>query len=212
MESSTLRRCRTHGSGSEGFNERIISLYASGMTVRDIRAHLAELYDVEVSPDLISRVTDAVHTEVKDWQSRPLDRVYPVIWLDALVCKVRDEGVVRNKAAHLALGVTAEGRKEVLGLWVEANEGAKFWLRVMNELRARGVDDVLVLVCDGLNGLPEGSACPRVCSSPPFPGRPAHDVLHSRSRSVKAGRRPPTGLGLDRATQGVSLSWLRGAA
>jgi putative transposase len=139
----------------EGLNERIIALYGGGMTVRDIRDHLAELYGVDVSRDLVSKVTDEVHAEVKEWQSRPLDRVYPVIYLDALVCKVRDEGVVRNKAAHLALGVDADGRKEVLGVWVETNEGAKFWLRVCNELRSRGVEDVLVVVCDGLKGLPQ---------------------------------------------------------
>jgi putative transposase len=138
----------------EGFNERIISLYASGMTTRDICAHLQEIYGAQVSPDLVSRVTDAVAAEVREWQSRPLDRVYPVIWLDAIVCKVRHEGVVRNKAAHLALGLAADGSKQVLGIWVETAEGAKFWLRVMNELRARGVEDVLVAVCDGLTGLP----------------------------------------------------------
>lgn len=110
----------------DGFNERIISLYASGMTVRDIQAHLLDLYQVEVSPDLISRVTDAVHSEVKEWQSRPLDRVYPVVWVDGLVCKVRDEGVVRNKCAYLALAVDTEGRKQILGIWVQATEGAKF--------------------------------------------------------------------------------------
>jgi putative transposase len=138
----------------DGIDKIVIGLYARGMTVRDIRAHLLEIYDVEVSPDLISTITDAVLEEVRDWQTRPLDRVYPVIFLDALVCKVRTEGVVRNKAAHLAVGIDADGRKEVLGIWVEAVEGAKFWLRVMNELKARGVEDVLVVVCDGLTGLP----------------------------------------------------------
>ena len=139
----------------DGFNERIISLYASGMTVRDIQAHLLDLYQVEVSPDLISRVTDAVHAEVKEWQARPLDRVYPVVWVDGLVCKVRDEGVVRNKCAYLVMAIDTEGRKVILGIWVQATEGAKFWLHVLNELRNRGVEDVLVLVCDGLTGLPE---------------------------------------------------------
>jgi putative transposase len=125
------------------------------MTVRDIQAHLGEIYEVEVSPDLISRITDGVLDEVKDWQARPLDPVYPVIFLDAIVCKVRDNGTVRNKAAHLAVGVDVDGRKEVLGIWVETTEGAKFWMRVMNELKARGIEDVLVVVCDGLTGLPE---------------------------------------------------------
>jgi putative transposase len=139
----------------DGIDKIVLGLYAKGMSTRDITAHLAEIYDVEVSPDLISRITDAVHAEVAEWQSRPLNAVYPVIFLDALVCKVRDGGPVRNKAAHLALGVEAEGRKEVLGIWVETTEGAKFWLRVMNELRARGIADVLIVVCDGLTGLPE---------------------------------------------------------
>jgi putative transposase len=139
----------------DGIDKIVLGLYAKGMTVRDIQAHLGEIYDVTVSPDLISRITDAVHAEVAEWQSRPLDAVYPVIFLDALVCKVRDGGSVRNKAAHLAVGVDVEGRKEVLGIWVETTEGAKFWLRVMNELKARGVADVLIAVCDGLTGLPE---------------------------------------------------------
>jgi putative transposase len=138
----------------DGIDKIVIGLYARGMSVRDIRAHLLEIYDVEVSPDLISKITDAVLEEVKDWQARPLDRVYPVIFLDALVCKVRTDGQVRNKAAHLAVGIDVAGRKQVLGIWLEATEGAKFWLRVMNELRARGVEDVLVVVCDGLTGLP----------------------------------------------------------
>src|SRR3954454_2550150 len=138
----------------DGLDKLVLGLYAKGMSTRDITAHLAEIYDVDVSPDLVSRITDAVHAEVAEWQSRPLNPVYPVIFLDALVCKVRDGGTVRNKAAHLAVGVDVEGRKEVLGIWVETTEGAKFWLRVMNELKARGVADVLIAVCDGLTGLP----------------------------------------------------------
>lgn len=138
-----------------GLSDKIVAMYARGMTVRDIRDQLAELYGVDVSPDLISRVTDEVAGELREWQSRPLDPVYPVVYLDALVVKVRDEGIVRNKAAHLAVGVDVEGRKHVLGIWLETNEGAKFWLRVMNELRSRGLEDVLVVVCDGLKGLPE---------------------------------------------------------
>ncbi|WP_438264954.1 IS256 family transposase [Blastococcus mobilis] len=139
----------------DGIDKVVLGLYAKGMSTRDITAHLAEIYDVDVSPDLISKITDAVHAEVAEWQARPLNTVYPVIFLDALVCKVRDGGSVRNKAAHLAVGVDADGRKEVLGIWVETTEGAKFWLRVMNELKARGVQDVLIAVCDGLSGLPE---------------------------------------------------------
>ena len=139
----------------DGIDKIVLGLYAKGMSTRDITDHLAEIYDIAVSPDLISKITDAVHAEVADWQMRPLDRVYPVIFLDALVCKVRDGGSVKNKAAHLAVGVDVEGRKEVLGIWIETTEGAKFWLRVMNELKARGVEDVLIAVCDGLTGLPE---------------------------------------------------------
>jgi putative transposase len=139
----------------DGIDRIVLGLYARGMTVRDIQAHLVEIYDVEVSPDLISKITDAVHAEVADWQMRPLDRVYPVIFLDALVCKVRDGGSVRNKAAHLAVAVDVDGRKEVLGIWIETTEGARFWLRVLNELKSRGVEDVLIVVCDGLTGLPE---------------------------------------------------------
>jgi putative transposase len=139
----------------DGLDKTVLSLYARGMTTRDICSHLLEIYGVDVSPDLISKITDAVHAEVADWQMRPLDSVYPVIFLDALVCKVRDGGSVKNKAAHIAVGVDVEGRKEVLGIWIETTEGAKFWLRVMNELKARGVQDVLIAVCDGLTGLPD---------------------------------------------------------
>lgn len=139
----------------DGIDKIVLGLYAKGMTTRDITDHLLEIYGVEVSPDLISKITDAVHAEVAEWQSRPLDRVYPVIFLDALICKVRDGGSVKNKAAHLAVGVDCEGRKQVLGIWIETTEGAKFWLRVLNELTSRGVEDVLIVVCDGLTGLPE---------------------------------------------------------
>jgi putative transposase len=139
----------------EGIDKIVLGLYARGMSTRDITDHLLKIYGVDVSPDLISKITDAVHAEVAEWQMRPLDRVYPVMFLDALVCKVRDGGSVKNKAAHLAVGVDVEGRKEVLGIWLETTEGAKFWLRVMNELKARGVEDVLIAVCDGLTGLRE---------------------------------------------------------
>ena len=142
----------------DGFDDRILSLYARGMTVREIRGHLQELYGVEVSPDLISRVTDAVLEEVRDWQNRPLDAVYPVVFFDALRVKIRDEGLVRNKAVYLALGIACQGEKEVLGLWIEQTEGAKFWLKVMNELRTRGVGDVPIAVVDGLTGFPDAIA------------------------------------------------------
>lgn len=139
----------------DGFDEKIISMYARGMSVREIRGHLEELYGVEVSPDLISRVTDEVMDEVRDWQTRPLDEVYPIIIFDALRVKIRDEGTVRNKAVYLALGFTMAGHKEVLGLWIEQTEGAKFWLRVMNEIKNRGVNDVFIAVVDGLKGFPD---------------------------------------------------------
>ena len=139
----------------DGFDEKIISMYAGGMTVRDIQSHLKDLYGIEVSPDLISEVTDAVIQEVREWQNRPLDAVYPIIIFDAIRVKIRDEGVVRNKAVYLALAFTMGGTKDVLGLWIEQTEGAKFWLRVMNELKNRGIQDVLIAVVDGLKGFPE---------------------------------------------------------
>ena len=138
-----------------GFEEKIIALYARGMTVRDIKAMLEAQYRIEVSPDFISSVTDAVHAEVTEWQNRPLERMYPLVFFDALRVRIRDEGTVRNKAVYLALGVAADGTREVLGLWIEQNEGAKFWLKVMNELRNRGVEDILIAVVDGLKGFPE---------------------------------------------------------
>lgn len=138
-----------------GFDEKIVSMYARGMSVREIAGHLRDLYGIDASPDLISAVTDAVLEEVAVWQARPLEPVYPLVFFDALRVKVRDEGLVRNKAVHIALGVRADGTKEILGLWLEQNEGAKFWLRVMNELRNRGVEDVLLAVVDGLKGFPE---------------------------------------------------------
>ena len=139
----------------DGFDEKIISMYARGMPVREIQGHLHEIYGIDVSPDLISRVTDEVMDEVRSWQNRPLDEVYPIIIFDALRVKIRDEGTVRNKAVYLALGFTMEGHKEVLGLWIEQTEGAKFWLRVMNEIKNRGVNDVFITVVDGLKGFPE---------------------------------------------------------
>ena len=138
-----------------GFDEKVISMYGGGMTTREIRAHVEELYGVTVSRELISKVTDEIHEELREWRSRPLEAVYPIVYFDALRVKIRDEGVVQNKAVHLAIGVTPLGRKEILGMWTAANEGAKFWLRVMNELQARGVRDVLIAVVDGLKGFPE---------------------------------------------------------
>ena len=141
-----------------GFDEKVISLYARGLSVREVQGHLEELYGVEVSPSLISRVTDGVLEEVNAWQSRRLEPTWPIVYLDALVVKVRDDGVVGNKSAYLALGVNMEGRKEVLGLWIAQTEGAKFWLHVLTELKNRGVEDILVAVCDGLTGFPDAIA------------------------------------------------------
>ena len=130
-------------------------MYARGMTVREIRGHLEELYGIDVSPDLISAVTDAVLDEVAEWQNRPLDICYPLVFFDAIRVKVRDEGFVRNKAIYIALGILPDGTKEILGIWIEQTEGAKFWLRVMNELKNRGAQDILIAVVDGLKGFPE---------------------------------------------------------
>ncbi len=138
-----------------GFDDKIISMYARGMSVREIQGHLMEIYGLDVSPDLISTVTDAVLESVTEWQNRALETSYPLIFFDALRVKIRDEGLVRNKAVYLALGVQADGTKDILGIWIETTEGAKFWLRVMNELKNRGVEDVLIAVVDGLKGFPE---------------------------------------------------------
>jgi len=140
---------------SPGFDDKIISMYTRGMSTREITRHLHDLYGIDVSPDLISTVTDAVLDEVATWQQRPLDPVYALVFFDAIRVKIRDEGMVRNKAIHIALGVRADGAKEMLGLWLEQNEGAKFWLRVMNELKNRGTEDILLAVVDGLKGFPE---------------------------------------------------------
>jgi putative transposase len=139
----------------DGFDEKIISLYARGMTQREIQGHLEEIYGVEVSPSLISTVTDAVLDEVRAWQSRPLDAVYPILYLDALQVKVKSQGRVQNKAIYLAFGVNLHGLKEVLGMWASENEGAKFWMQIVTELKNRGVSDIFIACVDGLKGLPE---------------------------------------------------------
>jgi len=138
-----------------GFDEKIIALYARGMSTRDIQAHLRELYGTEISPELVSAVTDAVLDEVSQWQNRPLEAVYAIVFFDCLRVKIRDEGMVKNKAVYLAIGVRCSGYREVLGIWIEQTEGAKFWLRVMTEIRNRGTHDVLIAVVDGLKGFPE---------------------------------------------------------
>jgi putative transposase len=139
----------------DGFDDKILSLYARGMTTREIQAHLEEMYQVEVSPALISSVTDAVLEEIKVWQNRPLDALYPILYLDALQVKVRDGAHIRNKAIYLAIGVNLSGIKEVLGLWVAQTEGAKFWLQIVTEMKNRGVADIFIACVDGLKGFPE---------------------------------------------------------
>jgi transposase-like protein len=141
-----------------GFDDKIIALYARGLTVREIQAFLADMYATEVSADFISSVTDAVATEIAAWQARPLERVYPVIFFDALRVKIRDEGAVRNKAVYLALGVLRDGTREILGLWIEQTEGAKFWMKVFSDLKSRGCQDILIAVTDGLTGMSEALA------------------------------------------------------
>jgi putative transposase len=138
-----------------GFDEKILSLYARGMTVREIQSHLEEMYGTEVSPTLISSVTDAVMDEAKAWQARPLDALYPIVYLDCIHVKTRDAGAVRAKAVYLALGISMEGEKEILGLWIAQTEGAKFWLQVVTELKNRGVQDIFIACVDGLKGFPD---------------------------------------------------------
>lgn len=143
-----------HATRVPGLDDKILALYARGLSTRDIQEELSSLYGTEVSPMLVTRVTDAVHEELSVWRSRPLDAVFAVVWLDALMVKMRDDGAVKNRAVHVAIGMTREGTKQVLGMWVETNEGAKFWMRVLSELQQRGVKDILIACCDGLKGFP----------------------------------------------------------
>jgi transposase-like protein len=144
-----------HARRFTGFDDKIVALYARGLTVREIQGFLLETYGTEVSPDLISTVTDGVLAELTAWQNRPLEPVYAVVFFDALRVKIRDEGVVRNKAVYLALGVQRDGTRDILGIWIENTEGAKFWMKVFNDLKTRGVNDILIAVTDGLKGIPE---------------------------------------------------------
>ena len=160
-----------------GFDDRIISLYARGMSTRDIQAHFEESYGVEVSPTFISQVTNEVMDEVKQWQQRPLDALYPVVYLDCLVVRSRDSGAVQNKSVYLALGINTDGEKELLGLWMAQTEGAKFWLSVMNELRNRGLQDIFIACCDGLKGFPE--AIETVYPKTQVPLCIVHQIRHS---------------------------------
>jgi putative transposase len=139
----------------EGFDEKILALYSRGLSTRDIEAHLADIYGVKVGRDLISQVTDAVIEDARDWQQRPLDDLYPVLFLDALVLKIRDGGSVQRKACYLAMAITMDGQREALGMWFQQSEGAKFWMQVLNELKQRGVRDILICCVDGLKGFPE---------------------------------------------------------
>src|SRR5258706_1994569 len=141
-----------------GFDDKILALYARGLTVREIQAFLGEMYAVDVSPDLISTVTDAIVAEVTAWQSRPLESLYPVVFFDALRVKIRDEAVVRSKAVYLALAVRPDGSRDILGIWIEQTEGAKFWMKVFTDLKTRGCQDILIAVTDGLKGMPEALA------------------------------------------------------
>lgn len=144
-----------HARRIEGFNELVCGLIAKGMSVRDVQDHLQQIYGVETSPELISKISDAILPELKAWQERALDDIYPIMYLDAIVVKVRDNHTVINKAVHIAMGVDVDGRKQVLGMWIEKQEGAKFWLGVLTELKNRGVNDVLIVCCDGLTGFPD---------------------------------------------------------
>jgi putative transposase len=144
-----------HQTRWSGFDDKILSLYARGMTVREIQSHLEEMYGAQVSPTLISTVTDAVMDDAKAWQARPLESLYPIVFLDCIHVKIRDAGAVRAKAVYLALGVNMAGEKEILGLWIAQTEGAKFWLQVVTELKNRGVADIFIACVDGLKGFPE---------------------------------------------------------
>jgi putative transposase len=183
-----------------GFDDKVISLYARGMTVREIQSHLEEMYGTEISPSLISSITDAVADEVKAWQARPLDPVYPIVYLDCIHVKVR-EGAVRVKAVYLAIGVNLAGEKEVLGLWLAQTEGAKFWLQVVTELRNRGVQDIFIACVDGLKGFPEAieavfpQAAVQLCI--------VHMVRHSLNY-VSWKRRPEVAADLKRIYQSAT--------
>src|SRR5579864_8850889 len=146
---------KKHQTRFDGFDDKILSMYARGMTTREIQGHLQEMYGVEVSPTLISDVTDAVLDEVKTWQNRPLEAIYGVVYLDALYVKMRHEGRVENRAVYVAIGIDLEGRKDVLGLWTSGHEGAKFWLGVLTGLKNRGVKDIYLVCVDGLKGFPQ---------------------------------------------------------
>src|SRR5205814_7783932 len=170
----------------QGFDDKILALYSRGLSVRDIEAHLAEIYGVKVGRDLISRVTDAVMEDVREWQQRPLEDVYPVVFLDALVLKIREGGTVQRRACYLALGVTVDGERDVLGIWFQETEGAKFWLQVLSELKQRGVGDILLCCVDRLNsGSEPRSEWWTSSTSAPGPRSPSAILSASSTRSVR---------------------------
>ena len=166
----------------------MISLYARGLTVREIQGHLAEIYGTEVSPDLISKITDTVLADAKAWQNRPLERVYPIVYLDALVVKIRDGHTVRNQACYVALGVNLDGERDVLGLWFQQTEGAKFWLHVLTDLKTRGVADILFVCVDGLTGFPDAIEATFPQTGPDVPGAPG--PLQPALRVLQGPQRP----------------------
>jgi transposase-like protein len=183
-----------HARRFTGFDDKIVAMYARGMTVREIQGFLAEQYGTEVGPDFISSVTDAVMAEVGAWQARPLEPMYPVVFFDALRVKIREDAVVRNKAIYLALGILPDGTRDILGLWIENTEGAKFWMKVFNDLKTRGVSDILIAVTDGLKGIAEalGAVFPALRPVYTAPSaEAAADALDAFERG-EWGRRYPT--------------------
>jgi putative transposase len=171
-----------------GFDQKVLTLYSRGVSTRDISEMMSDFYGVEISATLVSEVTEAVRDEIKTWQGRPLQACYALVWIDAICIKVRDEGVVANKSLYVAVGVTLEGKKEVLGMWLEATEGAKFWQRVLSEIGARGTQDILIVCCDGLKGLPQaiGSVFPKTTVQSCI----VHQIRYSVSFASWKDRRP----------------------
>ena len=190
-----------------GFDDKVVSMYARGMSTREIQGHVRELYGIEVSPELISKVTDAVLDELAAWQSRPLESVYAIVYFDAVRVKIRDEGLVRNKAVYLAIGYTCDGFKQILGLWIEQTEGAKFWLSVMNDLKARGLADILIAVVDGLSGFPEAieTAYPQTLVQTCIVGLLKKPPSRAK-RYVQADHGRPLCLGIKNAGKTICLS------
>jgi putative transposase len=189
----------------EGFDDKILALYSRGLSTRDIEAHIAEIYGVHVGRDLISRVTDAVMDDARAWQQRPLDDVYPVVFLDALVLKIREGGSVQRRACYLAMGVGLDGSRDVLGMWFQETEGAKFWMQVLSELRHRGVNDILIACVDGLKGFPEAieAVFPQTTVQTCIVHYADLRVMPTRGKeALGGGRIGPVGVGIIRALRG----------